>query len=168
MFAQMDRRRLSPSPGLVHTEEVLEPIRSLGLYQSERKKEVAFRCLVETPLPVIRTDKTMLVAILENLLGNAFKFTEKGEVALRVRDIGEERKLAFSVSDTGVGIADSDLPIIFDQFRQVDGSPTRRHGGFGLGLNLVKRYLELLNGEIDVTSVLGQGSTFTVRIPHEI
>lgn len=168
MFAQMERGRLSTVAAPFHPDEVLGPIRSLGAYQSEKKTDIAFRCEVETPLPMIRTDKTMLVAILENLLGNAFKFTEKGEVALRVRDLGEEKKLAFSVSDTGIGIADQDLPIIFDQFRQIDGSPTRRHGGFGLGLSLVKRYLDLLHGEIEVVSAPGIGSIFTVRIPHEI
>jgi signal transduction histidine kinase/HAMP domain-containing protein len=167
-FARMEKTGVSPSLSFFDPEEILEPIRSLGSYQCEKKKGLSFSCLVDNPLPLIRSDKTMLTAVLENLLGNAFKFTEKGEVEVRVRDVTEKRKLAFLVSDTGIGIAQADLPIIFDQFRQVDGSLSRHQGGFGLGLNLVKKYLHLLQGEIDVISAPGKGSTFTVRIPYEI
>lgn len=96
---------------------------------------------------------------------NAFKFTSEGQVALRVRHTAAERRVVFEVADTGIGIPERELPHIFDEFRQVDGSMSRRHSGMGLGLSLVRRLVELLGGDVTVASRPGEGSTFTVSLP---
>jgi signal transduction histidine kinase len=120
---------------------------------------------VEPGLPPLRTDPLKLKVVLKNLLLNALKFTDRGhvEVAARSQDGGVQ----LSVTDTGVGIASDALPIIFEPFRQADSSNTRRYGGVGLGLYIVRRLLGLLGGTIDVESVLGRGSTFRIRLPTE-
>ena len=104
--------------------------------------------------------------ILENLLSNAIKFTSAGSVTVTVRDLPETRQVQFQVDDTGPGIDERDLPTIFEPFRQIDGSSTRRHGGVGLGLAMVQRYTHLLDGTIDVHSIRGGGSSFVLTLPH--
>lgn len=104
--------------------------------------------------------------ILINLLSNAFKFTQKGSVALRIGR--EEGKLQFIVSDTGIGIAPGNLDKLFKQFEQIDQSITRKFGGTGLGLAISQSLADLMNGEITVSSQLGTGSEFTLSIPFEL
>ncbi len=122
-------------------------------------------------LPRMKTDKTKLRQIVLNLLSNACKFTENGNVTLIAEPIDGRRKgdpnrlLKIEVQDSGIGIADKDLPIIFEEFRQVDGSSTRKYGGTGLGLAIVKKMVILMGGEITVRSELGQGSIFTIVLP---
>ncbi|MCS6927485.1 MAG: ATP-binding protein, partial [Candidatus Binatia bacterium] len=101
--------------------------------------------------------------VLKNLIGNAIKFTEKGTVS--VNAYPSANGIEVCVSDTGIGIAPEALPIIFDPFRQVESALTRRHGGVGLGLYIVRRMLNLLGGTITVESQLGKGSTFRVWLP---
>jgi CheY-like chemotaxis protein/HPt (histidine-containing phosphotransfer) domain-containing protein len=116
-------------------------------------------------------DPTRLRQVLLNLLGNAIKFTEAGEVALKVeRDLDGRvpTALRFSVSDTGIGIADDKLGRVFERFTQADSSTTRRFGGSGLGLTISKRLVELMGGRIGVTSVVGQGSVFEFSVPFEV
>ena len=123
--------------------------------------------------PGVRTavsgDPARLRQVLINLLGNAIKFTDAGEVVLSVEeDSGDEaRPLAFSVSDTGIGIAADKLPSIFDNFTQADSSTTRRYGGTGLGLSISRRIVALMRGSIGATSKPGEGSTFRFVVPFE-
>ncbi len=121
----------------------------------------------------LSTDRQRLRQVLGNLLANAVKFTEQGRVVLRVgladqrpRDGGEA--LAFSVADTGIGIAPENLSTIFGAFQQGDGTLSRRYGGTGLGLSIAREVGALLGGEITAQSELGQGSTFTLYLPCEL
>lgn len=109
------------------------------------------------------TDINKVKQILENLLVNAAKFTEKGHISLNVdRDA---HWVHFQVEDTGIGIDERHLQIIFDQFTQVDSSTTRRYGGVGLGLTLCKHLCQVMHGSIQVKSILGKGSKFDVYLP---
>ncbi|HEV8342361.1 MAG TPA: ATP-binding protein [Candidatus Binatia bacterium] len=111
------------------------------------------------------TDYAKLKHILQNIINNALKFTEKGHVTVSARYLPEANALEFKVADTGVGIPKEMLPVIFEMFRQVDGSETRSYGGVGMGLYIAKKFTELLGGRIDVETEPGRGSTFTVTIP---
>ena len=111
----------------------------------------------------LETDRQRLSQILKNLLSNALKFTEKGEVALRV--FGAGNLISFAVRDTGIGISKSQQAIIFEAFRQADGSTPRKYGGTGLGLTISRDLAHLLGGEILVQSAAGRGSTFTLKLP---
>jgi len=113
-------------------------------------------------------DSSRLRQVLINLVGNALKFTDEGEVSLEVsaKSIEDNRyQLEFAVSDTGLGISPEDLPALFRPFQQADASATRRHGGTGLGLTISKRLVELMGGEITVSSILSAGSVFRFTIP---
>jgi signal transduction histidine kinase len=130
-------------------------------------KNVSLVWQVANGLPSLMTDAEKLQVILENLISNALKFTDRGqvEVSAKSANMHEQCMVEFKVSDTGIGIADESLPVVFDLFRQVDSSTTRPYEDVGLGLYIARKYCELLGGEIAVDSKLGQGSTFAVRIP---
>ena len=114
----------------------------------------------------IMTDRAKVSLVVRNLVSNAFKFTSEGQVRMRLTV--QNDALVIEVSDTGVGIGAEHLPIIFDMFRQVDGTTTRRHGGVGLGLYIVKQFVTRLGGTVEVTSTLGHGSRFRVVLPGVI
>lgn len=111
----------------------------------------------------IHTDRQRLDQILTNLLGNAMKFTDRGEVALCIHRDGS--RVSFRVSDTGVGVPLADQQRIFAPFEQVEGTASRRHGGTGLGLTIARELTHLLGGELHVQSEPGRGSTFTCVLP---
>ena len=116
-------------------------------------------------LPVVRSDRRKITRILVSLLSNAFKFTARGEVRASV-NVANGR-VVYSVQDTGIGIEPAAQVLVFDEFRQVDGTATRRYGGSGLGLALSRGVARLLGGDIDLVSAPGQGSTFTLNLPLE-
>ncbi|MDD0839739.1 PAS domain S-box protein [Curvibacter sp. HBC61] len=127
-------------------------------------KGLGLHCDYPDELPsFFRGDALRLQQVMLNLLGNAIKFTEKGEVRLTVRRDGET--LVLAVRDTGIGIPADRLERIFDPFSQADASMTRRFGGTGLGTTIARQLVQLMGGEIQVTSTLGEGSEFTVQVP---
>jgi signal transduction histidine kinase/CheY-like chemotaxis protein len=114
-------------------------------------------------LPPLFTDRDKLKQILMNLLSNAIKFTEVGTVTVAARR--ENGRIVVAVVDTGIGIPEDARDLIFEEFRQLDSSPTRKYGGTGLGLSISRHFARLLGGDITVESTLGVGSTFIVTIP---
>jgi signal transduction histidine kinase len=117
-------------------------------------------------LPSLETDEGKLGQILRNLISNALKFTEEGEVRVSAELRGSDA-VAFSVTDTGVGIADEDIERIFQEFLQIENPLQRRAHGTGLGLPLSRKLVTFLGGELSVQSRVGQGSTFTAIIPRK-
>jgi signal transduction histidine kinase len=116
-------------------------------------------------------DPLRLKQVLINLLGNAVKFTPQGSVTLRVRELAREAAstaLCLEVIDTGIGIEPSKQAHIFEPFTQADSSTTRRFGGTGLGLSIVRRLVDMMGGELRLTSAPGQGSTFGVEVALEL
>ena len=114
---------------------------------------------------MIVSDRRKIAKLLGALLSNAYKFTSEGEIRLTV--VATDEHVVYRVQDTGIGIADDMQQVVFDEFRQVDGSTTRRYGGSGLGLSLARRFARLLGGDIALESTLGRGSTFRVTLPLE-
>jgi signal transduction histidine kinase/HAMP domain-containing protein len=131
-------------------------------YEILSKKETSLHWNIPSSLPIVRTDGEKLKHVLQNLINNAIKFTENGSVIVSVRCISEV--IQFKVKDTGIGIPQDMIPSIFQMFRQLDSSSTRSYGGSGVGLYIVKKFVDLLDGTIEVESVLGKGSTFTVTL----
>lgn len=113
---------------------------------------------------IINTDRTRLTQVMINLLGNAVKFTERGVVKLRISQT-ENNMLKFDIIDSGIGIDEEAQKIIFEEFRQIDGSTTRKYGGTGLGLAICKKIIDLLGGTISVKSKPGEGSVFSFTTP---
>ncbi len=140
-------------------EECMASVRELL-----KGKDVALNA--ELSAGEVFTDPLKLRQVLLNLLSNAAKFTDTGEVLLTAEARGDT--LVICVEDTGAGIPEDQLPFIFDKFRQVDGSSRRRHGGTGLGLAIVKEVVHLLGGSVSATSTLGRGSKFTIALPGTV
>jgi CheY-like chemotaxis protein len=129
------------------------------------EKKIAFEVHVASDAPTsMVTDNQRVEQILKNLLSNAIKFTEAGAVAISVLARPDDR-VAFAVKDSGIGIPENQQDVIFEAFRQADGTINRRYGGTGLGLSISRELARLLGGTIEVESAAGQGSTFTLTLP---
>lgn len=144
----------------------LEPLVDMCLRTVEpmvKTERVQLEKRVEPDLPRLFTDPEKLKQILVNLLSNAVKFTEEGRITVAIRHTDEE--LAIAVSDTGTGIPEDKLGVIFEGFHQVDSSTTRKYGGAGLGLSISHYLAQLIGGDITAESTVSVGSTFTVTFP---
>ncbi|MBF0286981.1 MAG: response regulator [SAR324 cluster bacterium] len=136
-------------------------IDSLTPVATEKNIEMILK--VPDDFPEIDNDETRVHQVLQNIIGNAVKFTQKGHVSTSVFSSADQ--VIILVKDTGIGIAKEDLPHIFDEFRQVDGSASRQFEGTGLGLTIASKAIKLLGGDIFVESILHEGTTFTVTLP---
>ncbi|MDY0745408.1 response regulator [Paucibacter sp. R3-3] len=137
-----------------------------GFAPMARQRGLAFSVECAPDLPAsLDTDEARLGQILKNLISNALKFTEAGSVTLKIDAIEGGRQLRFAVRDTGIGIAEAQQQMIFEAFRQADGSTHRKYGGTGLGLSISRTLAQLLGGDIALRSNLGEGSTFTLTLP---
>ena len=151
-------------------------------YAASFKEDVTLVWDCDYNLPTVTTDATKLRQILQNLINNGIKFTEKGQVTVSAWVIGisdqelgigasrqsltpDSRFVEFTVADTGIGIAPEVLPTIFELFHQADSSLSRPYGGIGMGLYVVKTLTEFMGGVVELESTPGVGSTFTVTIP---
>lgn len=145
-----------------HADNLIDEVVSLIQPQAEQKN-IELRHDKSLSELYVNSDVDKCRHILQNLIGNAVKFTEKGSVTVSARQI--EDTMEVRVADTGIGISAENLPDIFDEFRQADGSTSRRFGGTGLGLAIAKKYADMLGGTIFVTSIPDQGSEFTLSLP---
>jgi signal transduction histidine kinase len=143
--------------------DVRDPLHEAISATRGRAEGVALRVSEPEAATVMVSDKSLIVKLLTALLSNAYKFTSSGEVRVSVAVRGD--RVAYRVTDTGIGIPEQMQRVVFDEFRQVDGSTTRRYAGSGLGLTLAQRLAQLLGGEIFLESALGEGSTFHVELP---
>ncbi len=130
------------------------------------EKKLGLKSSVPRDLSIARGDEQRIAQVLLNLLGNAIKFTDEGEVRVEVTD--SDDTFLVSVSDTGPGLSEADQKRIFDEFHQADGSNTREKGGSGLGLSIAKKIVEMHGGRIWVESNVGKGSTFRFTLPVRV
>jgi signal transduction histidine kinase len=166
-LSKLDAKEVSLELATVKIDELIAHAQS-HVEQLNRKKTLEVSWDVETNLPEIVSDETKLEEILQNLVGNAFKFTPQGRIDLRVRNLRDRERIEFCVADTGIGIEAQDMERIFGAFEQIREAHTGEFNGVGLGLNIVKKYLDLMQGEICVESRPGEGSTFTFSVPYSI
>ncbi len=162
-FSRIEAGRLELKPTDFDIGALLDDFASM-MAASAQGKGLMFRCALEPDVPAfLRGDPVRLRQILTNLAGNAVKFTAEGEVTVLGSLLQESENyvmLRFSVHDTGIGVPEEKLPILFEKFVQVDSSSTRRHGGAGLGLAISKELAELMGGSVGVVSTEGKGSEF--------
>ena len=144
------------------SKNFISEIISMVLPQANQKKIELKQIESETDI-IIQADADKCRHILLNLIGNAVKFTEKGAVEITTSQNGN--KLVINVKDSGIGISKDHISYIFDEFRQADAGTSRKYGGTGLGLTIAKKYANLLGGTIEVKSIYGEGSTFTLILP---
>jgi signal transduction histidine kinase len=163
-FSEPNGNRMALEVSTVHVEELIEHARA-HVEQINRDHQLEVCWNIDQGIPALRTDAMKLEEVLHNIIGNAFKFTTEGRIEVRVRNRAEQGRVEFSVADTGIGIEPEDLHKIFDEFEQIKEAHTGQFDGVGLGLSIVKKYLDVMQGEIHVDSRPGHGSTFTFSVP---
>jgi len=163
-ISKVEAGKLELTPDAVPFDELLSSMKMLFGAQAQQKKLVFdVKVAPDTP-PSFVSDRQRLEQILKNLLSNAIKFTDAGTVSLHV-SADAAGQVRFQVQDSGIGIADDQQHKIFDAFHQADGTTSRRYGGTGLGLSISRDLAALLGGSIELASMPGQGSTFTLVLP---
>lgn len=170
-FSKIEAGKLELHQTAFDVRELLgDTMKSLAIRAHQKGLELA--CDISARVPTtIEGDETRLRQVVINLVGNAIKFTQQGEVVLAVDcpdAAGEDRSLRISVSDTGIGIPPEKLDVVFGAFEQADSTSTRKYGGTGLGLAIVSELVRLMGGRISVTSEVGRGSTFSFNLPFGV
>ncbi len=167
--ATLDLARIEAGQAKVVKKEFLlkETVKNIisGFEFEAREKKLDIKMICPRHLPsMISTDEGKFTQILSNLISNALRFTEKGKVEVRLNKESNS-SIRFSVEDTGIGIPEESLSLMFNKFYQIDGTARRQHGGVGLGLTIVKELVDLLGGEIKIKSNLAKGSIFYFSLP---
>ncbi len=170
-LSKVEAGKMPVNPKAVELVEVQDYLEQTFRPVAEHKG-LQFIIEADTPMPAnLYTDESRLHQILKNLLSNAFKFTEKGQVKLQLhqqaREGGGKPAIVFTVSDTGIGIPADKQKLIFEAFQQADGTTSRKYGGTGLGLTISREIARLLGGVIEVESEPGKGSRFTLILPQK-
>ncbi|HVV00917.1 MAG TPA: response regulator, partial [Verrucomicrobiae bacterium] len=164
-LAKVEAGRMEVRPQTVRLGGLLDSLRAVFEPLAKQKQlRLGFSRKPDSP-DTLETDPQRVEQILKNLLSNAIKFTERGEVSVEVSR-APGGKIAFSVRDSGIGIDPRQREVVFEPFRQADGSTNRKYGGTGLGLSISREFARLLGGEISLTSSPGAGSTFTLLLPE--
>jgi signal transduction histidine kinase len=170
-FSKIEAGKMQIDNSSFDLRELLSNITKTFIFNN-KNKAVSLTCNIDPKIPnMLSGDYTKLRQILTNLLSNAFKFTEKGNIKVNIACLEYSDKniqLGFAVSDTGIGIPQDKINHLFESFHQLDSSTTRKYGGTGLGLSIVKSLIELMHGTIKVDSVLDKGSTFLFEIPFAV
>lgn len=165
-FSKLEAGRLDLKPEVFDLSKLVnatvQEMRSLV-----EEKNLSLLIQIELQNLVVFNDPTRMRQILTNLLSNAIKFTESGAIAVELKEVSPNQ-VEIAVCDTGIGIAPADLENIFEAFRQVDQSTTRKYSGTGLGLPIIKALIQMMGGNITVESQLGQGSVFRIQLPRQI
>ncbi len=170
-FSKIEAGKLSIENVDFDLQEIVDDVCAL-LLQRTQDKNIDFLSYLDNKIPArIKGDPTRLRQILLNLLGNAIKFTEKGEVVIRLVNVFSDNSQAtikIEVVDTGIGIPEKVIDSLFEAFTQADGSTTRKFGGTGLGLTICKQLVELMGGKLEVESELGKGSNFFFTLSFDV
>ena len=164
----LDMARIEAGEISVAREQIVlaDFLQGLRIYfDASLAKPLSMRWSIPPELPSIQSDRAKLTIVLQNLINNAIKFTDHGEIQVSARHSGDNKSVEIEVKDSGIGIPQEALPVIFEKFRQADNSSTRNYGGVGLGLHIVKAFTEALGGSVAVASQPGKGSTFTLSLP---
>ena len=163
-LSKIEAGHIQARPEAVSMQRLTEDVRQLFQPVAD-DRGLAFEIELDAGADLMETDRQRLEQILKNLLSNAFKFTEIGGVKLGVSALPDD-KIAFAVSDTGIGISPEQQKSVFDAFQQADGTISRRYGGTGLGLSISRELARLLGGRITLESRVGEGSVFTLTLPR--
>jgi len=165
-LSKIDAGRMTLYPAWVSVSDVVYDVVQ-GMEAQAQARGLDLRIDLAPDLPALCVDPQRLQQVITNLLGNAIKFTPDGRVTIsaQMSGAGDSAAIVITVADTGIGIAEKDQALVFDEFRQADGSTTRRYGGTGLGLAITKKLVEMMGGTITLESAPGRGSRFTVRLP---
>ena len=162
-YAKLEFEKITPEFREIDLQALLSE--TCALFEpAVRRKGLVFS--FNFGIATVVTDRKLLGQVLQAAVDNAIKFTENGTITIATAGSDNPERWTLEVSDTGEGIAENELPLIFEAFRQGDGSLSRRHGGTGLGLTIVRRLTELLQGEVDIKSAPEQGTTLRFNFPH--
>ena len=158
-LAKIEAGHMVLTPGPIRLPEILARVASLHqVAASDRGVQLVTRCLGAAPNELRHGDKTRLIQILHNLVGNSLKFTDEGSVTVEI-DCSAPDRIVITVRDTGIGMSEAEIALAFDEFTQGTGGSRRSHVGTGLGLPIVRRLARLMRGDVTLTSVQGQGVT---------